>query len=359
MLKYASAIWVAASLSGGCASDDEAPQPCARQTGHLCTGAAGTAGAAASPYSAPPVATDSSGAMTDGDHAAVGSGQALPPTGPTDSEDPAAGPNNMGGRSDDVSAHDCLAGIDPSIYASAGPLSYVERSHGSVTVFVPDVPAGCRVPVVHYANGTNGTCADNESILTHLASHGFVAACYRSGKTGAGTQCIEAVETVLEQHADVADETRVGFTGHSQGGRSAILCAYNAEQSWGDARTLAVQAIEPSHWYGEGPRDYASLYAQIATPIFMFNGSRDTLVSASRVRDGFDALDGDLEAYWYEAIGASHVSPKPHEGWSNESAVAWFRWKLLGDMAACGHFAALPNTNEWKLMDSQNTHPCQ
>jgi hypothetical protein len=38
------------------------------------------------------------------------------------------------------------------------------------------------------------------------------------------------------------------------------------------------------------------LYSQIRSPIFMFNGSADTLVSASWVRQGFDALDDSVEA---------------------------------------------------------------
>jgi len=345
MSKCGWVFWIAAALLVGCSSDDTGAG--GWQPGPAYDGTAGAVGTMAQPYAAA-----APGVMTEADGVAVDAG-------PTDGSNPADPTDNTGDMGGSVSADGCLAGIDPATYASAGPFSYAEEEHGSVTVFVPDVPSGCRVPVVHYANGTNGTCAANASILTHFASHGFLAACYQSGQTGAGTQCIEAVETVLNQYTELVDETRVGFTGHSQGGRSAILCAYNAEQSWGDARTLATQAIEPSHWYGVGPDDYASLYAQIRSPIFMFNGSEDTLVSVRRVREGFDALDGGLEAYWYEAIGASHTSPKPHDGWSNESGVAWFRWKLLGDQEACDHFMALPSTNKWENMDSQNERPCR
>jgi hypothetical protein len=41
---------------------------------------------------------------------------------------------------------------------------------GSVRFWVPDVPAGCKVPVIHLSNGTTLTCADYAGILERLAS---------------------------------------------------------------------------------------------------------------------------------------------------------------------------------------------
>ena len=81
------------------------------------------------------------------------------------------------------------------------------------------------------------------------------------------------------------------------------------------------------------------------------------LVSASWVGQAFDALPPTTEAYWYEAVGASHMTPIP-TSYTQESAVSWFRWKLLGDAQACEYFKAMPNSSDWSLQNSQNEQPC-
>lgn len=96
--------------------------------------------------------------------------------------------------------------------------------------------------------------------------------------------------------------------------------------------------------------------AQIASPIFIFNGSEDFIVSESTARAHFDALAPALEAYWYEGVGAPHI-PVPVR-WMNESMVAWFRWKLVDDSAACDHFRAMPDSDDWDLQEIRNANEC-
>lgn len=247
----------------------------------------------------------------------------------------------------------CLAGI--ANYTTDGPFSFSSARSGSVNIWVPDVPSGCKVPIVHLANGTGARCSTYGSILEHLASHGFLTTCYEDTNTGQGTQCLTAIQTALAEYPDLAD-TKVGSTGHSQGGGGAIMCVYRAEQEYGDSIDIVGHAMEPAHGYGDAPANYASLYAQIRSPIFMFNGSSDSLVSSSWVSQGFNALDDGIEAYWYEAVGAAHI-PIPTR-WTEESTVAWFRWKLLGDTQACEYFKNMPNTSDWDFQDSQNETEC-
>ena len=123
------------------------------------------------------------------------------------------------------------------------------------------------------------------------------------------------------------------------------------------ALTIVGHAMEPASGFGDSPANYASLYAQIRSPIFMFNGSVDTLVSQSWVGQAFNALDDSVEAYWYTAMGASHI-PIPTR-WTQESTVAWFRWKLLGDAQACDYFKNMPNGNDWDLRQAQAETACQ
>ena len=39
-------------------------------------------------------------------------------------------------------------------------------------------------------------------------------------------------------------------------------------------------------------------------------------------------------------------------------AVAWFRWKLLGDNEACKAFKALPAGADWNSTKEQNAKSC-
>jgi len=254
---------------------------------------------------------------------------------------------------DDMTESSCLDGITE--YAETGPFSYERKTSGRVKMWVPDVSEGCKVPVIHFANGTGARCIAYAGILRHLASHGFLTTCYESTSTGNGTQCIEAVETAMEQYPDIADN-KLGFTGHSQGGGAAFICTYRAEQQWGDEMSIAGHAIEPASGFGQAPMNWSSMYAQITSPMFMFNGSVDTLVSAFYVGMAFRRLSDDVEAYWYEAQGAAHI-PIPTK-WSKESAVAWFRWKLLGDSNACEYFKSMPDTFDWHFQNSKNETSC-
>lgn len=49
----------------------------------------------------------------------------------------------------------CLEGI--SNYDQDGPFDYQTESSGRVKIWVPQVPSGCRVPLVHLANGTGAS----------------------------------------------------------------------------------------------------------------------------------------------------------------------------------------------------------
>jgi hypothetical protein len=91
--------------------------------------------------------------------------------------------------------------------------------------------------------------------------------------------------------------------------------------------------------------------------MFMFSGTEDTLVSASWVMQGFDALPDANEAYCWSAIGATHT-PVPVAP-TQQVSVAWFRWKLLRDQAACAYLKALPGAGMWERKASQNEQACQ
>jgi fermentation-respiration switch protein FrsA (DUF1100 family) len=151
---------------------------------------------------------------------------------------------------------------------------------------------------------------------------------------------------------------KFGSTGHSQGGQAAFVVLQFAEEKWGDQGVYAGLAMEPASGFGAQPTaGWPAVYAKIKSPMFMFSGTADILVSESWVQQAFSALDDKIEAYWYSAVGSTHI-PTPQEH-TNYVAVSWFRWKLLGDAKACEYFKKLPDNDKWDKRKEQNAKPCQ
>ena len=242
---------------------------------------------------------------------------------------------------DDASESWCVADGNASS-EQFGPYEVETTSLERTTIVKPKtIPEGCKLPVVHFANGTGARCSFYAEITEQIASHGFIVSCYQSGSTGSGNGCISGLETVYRNFPDISANL-IGSTGHSQGGGASITCNYLAEQKWGDSKRYASSAIQPAH--GMGRWGYQGEYAQIKSPVFMMNGSTDILVSGMWVRNGFNALSN--EAYWYQANGAGHM--RPHN-WAKSATLLFFKWKLLGDEKAGEDFLALPESRHWSL----------
>ena len=314
-------------------------------------GGVGAGGAAAGGGSiAPGAGGMPGGAVTGGGMPGLGGmanvGGASPSTGGT--------PGSVGPPPD----AGCLSDI--TAYDQDGPFDFDATSSGSIKMWVPAVPAGCKVPMVHLANGTGARCSNYGPSLQRLASHGFLALCYESTQTGAGTQGIEAFETALAEYPDLAD-LKFGSTGHSQGGQAAFVVLQFAEEKWGAQGVYAGLAMQPASGFGDQPAGerWTSVYAKIQSPMFMFSGQgSDGLVSQSWVQDGFDALSDTVEAYHWTKQGGRHI-PVPN-GEEQQISIPWFRWKLLGDQNACQAFKAIPMQDPtWTVADSQNEQPCQ
>lgn len=231
-------------------------------------------------------------------------------------------------------------------------------SEGAVKMWVPMLPAGCKTPIIHLANGTGASCANYQGSLNRMASHGFISACYEDTNTGAGTQGVMAFEAVLKKYPDMTLK-RLGSTGHSQGGQAAFTVLSLAEDKFGPDFVYAGLAMEPASGFGTQPSggSWQSVYKKINSPMFMFSGTADMLVSQGWVQQAFDALDKSIEAYHWSAIGATHIpTPDPQE---MEISIPWFRWKLLGDKKACEFFKKMPEGGKWKVIKEQNAKGCE
>jgi hypothetical protein len=247
----------------------------------------------------------------------------------------------------------CLADITD--YGAAGPFAHEMVVLEQVKIWVPRAPVGCRLPVLHFASDRGVACSSYVGVVERLASHGFVVACYESPLHGSGEHCMVALETVLEAYPEIVDR-RLGAMGHGPGALEAFLCAQLAEQRWGSSMLIAAHGAEPESTVGASVGDWESRLAQVASPSFMFSGSEDWIVAPAFSLRTFEAFGGDTEVVWYEGQGASHAPPP--ERFIHESALPWFRWKLLGDRRACRHFKALPDTGDWTLQQSRNDSDC-
>lgn len=252
----------------------------------------------------------------------------------------------------------CLDGI--TNYGNDGPFQVTPKDVGQIHYYVPSVPAGCKVPVVHFANGTTAVCADYLPSLQRLATHGFLTACYEDPNTGAGTQGLQALDTALSTFPDLADH-KFGSTGHSQGGQAAFTVLALAEKKYGLSDWIyAGLAMEPASGFGTQPvgATWQELYGAIVSPMFMFSGlGTDGLVAQSWVQQAYDATSKTEEAYFWTARGATHI-PVPNAE-EEEISIPWFRWKLLGDQNACAFFKAIPQTDPiWAQVASKNAQPC-
>ena len=252
----------------------------------------------------------------------------------------------------------CLDGLTG--YDKDGPFKFKAENSGAINFWVPMVPAGCKVPVIHLANGTGASCASYGPALERMASWGFLTTCYEDPNTGAGDQGVMAIDTAFKNYPDLAD-MKIGSTGHSQGGQASFTVLSLAEAKWGDKAIYAGLAMEPASGFGSQPigTSWQALYAAIKSPMFMFSGvGTDGLVSQGWVQQAFDALDPKEEAYFWAKNGATHI-PVPN-GEEQEISIPWFRWKLLGDNDACKYFKAIPMTNTaWVVADTKNEVPCK
>jgi hypothetical protein len=298
------------------------------------------------------VATAGTGMVTagSGEPPVAGSGDVMAPD--------AGGTAGMGPTAGSMSTENgCLDGI--TNYFDEGPFTFEQTSSGRVNFWVPAVPAGCKVPVIHLANGTGASCATYNASLSRMASHGFLACCYESTNTGAGDQGVEALETAFAEYADIAD-MKIGSTGHSQGGQASFTVLSLAEDKWGDSAIYAGLAMQPASGFGAQPTSgsWQSLYATINSPFFMFSGlGTDGLVSQGWVQSAFDALDDSVEAYFWAKSGGTHI-PVPN-GEEMQISIAWFRWKLLGDQEACRAFKGIPMMDStWVVVDEKNQGEC-
>jgi predicted dienelactone hydrolase len=223
-----------------------------------------------------------------------------------------------------------------AIMPGAGP-------SGDATVLYPNELGmnGLKHPIVVWDNGAGQTgLGIYQSILQHLASHGFaVYAAYSA--TDQGTEMTQGIDWMIMQ-ADASgspfyqklDVTKVATMGHSQGSIATFATA-------GDKRLTTT-----IHLSGGTNPDIAQGHATLANlhnPAAFIcgevaTGGADGLFNGDTASEwcAYDFDHTDVPVFLAQITGASHITAP---GMTLGACVGWLRWHLMADTTQRAMFA--------------------
>ncbi|MFW5825350.1 MAG: alpha/beta hydrolase [Marinobacter sp.] len=234
-------------------------------------------------------------------------------------------------------------GSDPfDEYAEDGGVPTIsEQAGGSCAIYRPvDVEPG--TPLVVWGNGTGGSPATYGQGLEHWASYGIAVAAAQTANAGSGEDILDCIDAVRrESYADKIDFSRIGASGHSQGGGGTIMAGR-------DERITATAPIQP---YVMGLGHRSSSQEQQHGPMLILTGSADTL--AGPARNGGRVFSNTNEpAFWADRKGASHFEPTGDFGDYRGISTAWWLFQLKDDSDAADIFTGPCNgcdASDWDV----------
>jgi hypothetical protein len=213
-----------------------------------------------------------------------------------------------------------------------GPFAVtVEAAGGATTVYRPtDLgQGGLRHPVILWGNGTFAWPAIYDGLLRHWASHGFIVAAANTSWAGSGQEMLAGATWLANENSRAGsvyfgrvDTSRIGATGHSQGGGGAIAAG-------ADPRVDTTIPIQP------GPQ---GTIARLQGPLLMLAGQSDTIVWPWLLVLPRYNEAGHVPAVYGELAGAGHFETLGDGGGFRAVTTAWFRFWLMDDQQARAEF---------------------
>jgi hypothetical protein len=281
-------------------------------------------------------ASDAGGTIPE---AGSGDGSANAPTSPIGGAGAAGEPSGAadgGAGSQAPAAAGHAAPPEPSAFPSVdrkwadrGPFEVAEMQSGrSHTLYYPTElgRAGLRHPIILWGNGSGTTPSMYAGLLRHWASHGFIVAAANTTNAGTGAEMLDGAMWLIQENSRAGspffakvETSRIGASGHSQGGAGAITVGANPIVS-------TTVPIEPGRIRGAAK--------DLRGPMFIIGGAADTVVVPDML-----VLPRYMEATQIEAIcgvldGATHLEPLGDGGGMRGYATAWFRLHLMADRSA-------------------------
>lgn len=223
-----------------------------------------------------------------------------------------------------------------AVFEARGPYAVKNTQAGpGCHIFRPAELRDKARPVILWGNGTNVPVTVYAPMLSQWASHGFIVAAALTGSAGTGKEmlgCLDWLERENVRAGSVfegaVDATRVGASGHSQGGAGAIMAGR-------DKRVIATAPIQP---YTIGPRYEAGAEARQHGPMLLLSGGADQVADAARNHAPVFAK-ANAGATWATLKGAGHATPSTRDsGAYRPATTAWFLYQLMGDAQAASMF---------------------
>lgn len=222
-------------------------------------------------------------------------------------------------------------------YDAAGPNRVVQEPGGEAcTIYRPETlgQGGARHAVVLWGNGTGQRPAGYAAILNNLASWGFIAAAANTTNAGTGVEMLACLDWLTAENGregspyqGKVDTTKVGTSGHSQGGGGAIMAGR-------DPRVRATAPVQP---YTLRLGYEAGAQTQQHGPMMMTSGGADTIARPD-VNQQIVFDQANQPVFWATLKGSSHLVPMQGGGVYPGIITAWFRYQLMGDERAAALF---------------------
>jgi hypothetical protein len=224
-------------------------------------------------------------------------------------------------------------------YSARGPLTVTrDRATGPGQGYDVIRPAtladGRKHPILSWANGTNYPLDSYLALLEHWASYGFVVIAGHTNTTAGGGTHKAGIDWLIAEnaraggpYAGALDVTRIGASGHSQGGGATIAAGSDAP---GPTGLVATAPLMPLLSFEKD----ATVVARQKAPMLNINASNDdrdpTGKAASQI---FAGATGTLVQASFDGVHTDAMSAAMHG-----PTLAWFRLHLMGDESARSMF---------------------
>ena len=209
-------------------------------------------------------------------------------------------------------------------------------------------------PIISWNNGTLYQIDRYQHLLDHWASHGFVVMGAHTNRTAGGAVHKTAIDWLVAEsgragsaYFGMLDLTKIGAAGHSQGGGATITAGANIPGPSGIVTTMPLMPISAF----ERPH-----LAQHTASMLIVSATDDG--RANRVADQAFA-DVTTELVDAQFVGVHEDAMNPG---IQGATVAWFRYQLMGDVAAKAQFYPLPTCglcrdDTWMRLRHKNPAP--